>query len=85
MGKTYHRNKPADVDRSHAFKPAKTKVRLNPRDVYTALDEESAEESGYEPRPMMPGESDVPHVYIPGVGVRAVGVSLLPLRVKGAL
>ena len=40
MGKTYHRNKPADVDRSHAFKPAKTKVRLNPRDVYTALDEE---------------------------------------------
>ncbi len=40
MGKTYHRNKPADVDRSRAFKPAKTKVRLNPRDVYTALDEE---------------------------------------------
>ena len=68
MGKTYHRNKPADVDRSHAFKPAKTKVRLNPRDVYTALDEEF-DESG----PMMPGESDDPHVYIPGVGVRAMG------------
>ena len=65
MGKTYHRNKPADIDRSHAFKPGKTKVRLNPRDVYAALDETfdeygnmiptPDEPGGYEPWPMMGG------------------------------
>ena len=76
MGKTYHRQKPADIDRSHALKPEKTKVRLNPRDIFSALDE-SAEETrnmipndyepgGYEPYPMMEDESDDPYVYEPG-------------------
>ncbi len=83
MGKTYHRNKPADVDRSHAFKPAKTKVRLNARDVYAALDETadertniiptSDEPGGYEPWPMMEGESDDPYVWVPGIGGRMRG------------
>ena len=72
MGKTYHRQKPADIDRSHALKPEKTKVRLNPRDIFDALDE-SAEEHGYEPYPMMPGESDDPYVYVPGIGGRTMG------------
>ncbi len=80
MGKTYHRNKPADVDRSHAFKPAKTKVRLNAREVYAALDETAderafinpkpVESGGYEPLPMMEDESDDPYAWVPGVGGR---------------
>lgn len=83
MGKTYHRNKPADVDRSHAFKPAKTKVRLNPRDVYTALDEEfddfcnlkpnEFEPGGYEVIPMEETKSDDPYVWVPGIGGRMRG------------
>ena len=83
MGKTYHRQKPADIDRSHALKPEKTKVRLNPRDIFNALDE-SAEETrnmiptsdepgGYEPWPMMEGESDDPYVWVPGIGGRMRG------------
>ena len=63
MGKTYHRQKPADIDRSHALKPEKTKIRLKPRDVFNAL-EEGAEDwanmipnhyepGGYEPYPMI--------------------------------
>ena len=83
MGKTYHRQKPADIDRSHALKPEKTKVRLNPRDIFSALDE-GAEEmrnmipndyepGGYEPYPMMPGESDDPYVYVPEIGGRTMG------------
>ena len=83
MGKTYHRQKPADIDRSHAFKPAKTKVRLNPRDVYTALDEEfdecgnmipSVDEpGGYEPWPTMEGENTDPYAWVPGIGGRSRG------------
>lgn len=83
MGKTYHRNKPADVDRSHAFKPEKTKVRLNPRDVYAALDEDyddmvnpiptsCDEPGGYEPWPMMVGETSDPYVWVPGIGGRLI-------------
>ena len=60
MGKTYHRNKPADVDRSHAFKPAKTKMRLNARDVYAALDETADERTN-----IIPTSDEQPHA--PGV------------------
>lgn len=83
MGKTYHRTKPADVVRSHAFKPEKTKVRLNPRDVYAVLDETEDERTniiptpdepgGYEPWPMMEGENTDPYVWIPGIGGRMCG------------
>lgn len=73
MGKTYHRTKPADVDRSHAFKPTKTKARLNAREVYAALEETADEPGGYEPLPMMEGESDDPYVWVPGIGGRMRG------------
>ena len=62
MGKTYHRNK-----------PAKMKMRLNARDVYAALDETADEPGGYEPWPMMDGESDDPYVWVPGIGGRMRG------------
>jgi hypothetical protein len=82
MGKTYHRAKPADVDRSRAFKIEKPKTRLNPRDVISALDEsvgysENAilsptedEPGGYEPWAMMEPESTDPYVFVPGRGGR---------------
>lgn len=79
MGKTYHRQKPADIDRSHALKPEKTKVRLNPRDIFNALDESAEETRNMIPNDYEPGGYEpYPYDYVPGIGGRTMG-GVLPL------